>query len=181
MKKILIRAGMSPYDNFNPAYIIDHKVIGNNIGNAMYVHGIYRALTTEDAVLVPTYSVKFTDDEIEAINAEYDAFIIPLANAFKGYFMNKLHGLTSMVKRLKIPCVVIGVGTDVLYGQSVDEPLPFEEDIRDFFRAVLEKSALIGIRGEYTGKVLARLGFHEGTEYQVIGCPSMYTLGGYCP
>ena len=47
----------------------------------------------------------------------------------------------------------------------------------DFFKAVLNKSAMIGVRGEFTGNYLKKLGFIPEKVYTVIGCPSFYT---YC-
>src|SRR5699024_10828668 len=42
---------------------------------------------------------------------------------------------------------------------------------------VLEKSACIGVRGQITADYLSTLGFKEGKDHMVIGCPSMYTFG----
>ena len=47
---------------------------------------------------------------MERWNAEYDMFLIPLANAFRTTFKKELKMLTDLVERLTIPCVVVGVG-----------------------------------------------------------------------
>ncbi|AGS69543.1 hypothetical protein [Streptomyces collinus] len=44
------------------------------------------------------------------INAEFDAFVVPLANAFRPSFENALKRLTRLITRLRIPVVVLGVG-----------------------------------------------------------------------
>src|SRR5699024_6301888 len=47
----------------------------------------------------------------------------------------------------------------------------------EFVSAVLEKSSMLGLRGEITSKYLSGLGFKEGVDHTVIGCPSMYAFG----
>ena len=178
MKKILIRTGMSPLDDFPPEYYVSHNALGNNIGNSLYAYSLFRTLTTEDTSMIPTYlKYIYTDEEIEQINSEFSCFIIPLANAFRKDFIGELNGLTSMVKRLKIPCIVTGVGTDIRYGDDVDARLPFEKEVKDFLSAVLDKSGVIGVRGQFTADYLKKLGYAEERDTMVIGCPSMYMYG----
>ena len=178
VKKILIRTGMSPLDDFPPEYYISHGVLGNNIGNSLYAYSLFRTLTTDDNSLEPTYlKYRYTDEEIEQINSEYSAFIVPLANAFRKDFIKELNGLTSMIKRLKIPCIVTGVGTDIRYGDDIHAELPFEKEVKEFISAALDKSAVIGVRGQFTADYLKRLGFSDDKDIMVIGCPSMYMHG----
>lgn len=54
---------------------------------------------------------------------------------------------------------------------------PFDEDVKEFIKAVLDRSAKVGIRGEITASYLKRLGFREEIDFTVMGCPSMYTNG----
>lgn len=184
MKKILIRAGMSPLDNFPDEYEMYHNILGNNIGNALYAYSVFRALTLdasdngEGTSLVPTYyKYKYTDEEIEEINSTYSCFVIPLANAFRSNFAGHLRGLAKLVKKLTIPCVVIGVGINFPYDPDLRQKFEFDKDVKFFMDAVLEKSSTVGVRGELTGAYLSGLGYREDTDYTVIGCPSMYTFG----
>ncbi len=178
MKKILIRAGMSPLDNFPDEYAMYHNILGNNIGNSLYAYSVFRALTIEDTCLVPTYyKYKYTDEEIEEINSTYSCFVIPLANAFRSNFASHLRGLARLVKKLTIPCVVIGVGINFPYDPDLKQEFDFDKDVKAFMDAVLEKSSIVGVRGEITGKYLSNLGYKEDVDYTVIGCPSMYTFG----
>jgi hypothetical protein len=86
-----------------------------------------------------------------------------------------------MVKKLTIPCVVTSVGLRSTYEPDFSVPFDFDNDVKEFVSAVLEKSSIIGVRGEITGKYLSRLGFKEDTDYMVTGCPSMYTNGSSLP
>lgn len=185
MKKILIRAGMSPLDNFPDEYAMYHNILGNNIGNSLYAYSVFRALTfdasddaEEETRLVPTYyKFKYTDEEIEEINSTYSCFVIPLANAFRSNFASHLRGLASLIKKLTIPCIVIGVGINFPYDPDLKQKFEFDKDVKAFMDAVLEKSSIVGVRGEITGKYLSNLGYKEDVDYTVIGCPSMYTFG----
>lgn len=48
---------------------------------------------------------------------------------------------------------------------------PFDEDVKEFIKAVLDRSAKVGIRGEITASYLKRLGFREEIDFTVMGCP----------
>ena len=112
MRKILIRAGMRPTDNCDYIDMIKNNRIGSNIGNLVYQYSVCKTLmTTEDTEFVPTnYRYHFSDKEIDTFNSSYDCFVIPLADAFRQDFVRELKGMTKLIKALKIPCYVIGVG-----------------------------------------------------------------------
>lgn len=176
MKKLYMRAGMSPTDIFGPEYILWNNSIGNNVGNLLYAFGVNRTLSVEGTEIVPTY-YKINPKKAEEINEQYDAFIIPLADAFRSDFRGELRNMTVLIKKLTIPCVVIGVGLRAPFEPGLENKFPFDEDVKNFVKAVLEKSAMVGVRGEITAEYLSKLGFREGVDHTVIGCPSMYTYG----
>ncbi len=176
MKKLYMRAGMSPTDIFSPEYILWNNSIGNNVGNLLYAYGVNRTLSVEGTEVVPTY-YKLSSKTPEEVNEEYDAFIIPLADAFRPDFRAELRNMTALIKKLTIPCVVIGVGLRAEFEPDLEQSFEFDEDVTEFMKAVLEKSSMVGVRGEITAQYLSKLGFREGIDHTVIGCPSMYTYG----
>lgn len=176
MKNILIRSGISPLDNFNAAYMVNNNSIGGNVGNLIYAYTVYRTLMTEDTNIVPDYYSR-NPNNADEINEKYDAYIIPLADAFRTDFIHELKDYTKLIKRLKIPVVVVGVGLRAPFEPKLNEGFPFDEDVQAFVEAVLEKSNMIGVRGQITADYLTRLGFREGVDHTVIGCPSMYAFG----
>mgnify|MGYP002625442253 CR=1 FL=1 len=104
-----------------------------------------------------------------------------MANAFRTTFIDELKKITELVLKLKIPTIVIGVG---LKGGKIGiERLSFDFDeaVKKFCNAVLNKSQLIGIRGEFTAEYMKALGYKENVDFQVIGCPSMYFYGEDLP
>jgi hypothetical protein len=46
------------------------------------------------------------------INERYDAYVIPLANAFRPGYETQLIQLTKLLRRLTIPVSILGVGAD---------------------------------------------------------------------
>lgn len=114
---------------------------------------------------------------IDRINESYEAFYVPLANAFRPSFAGSLVRLTNLVSRLKIPVVVVGVGM-----QAVQDPMkelqPLNSLVREFCAAVLDRSQSIGVRGQFTAEYLERLGVNR---VDVIGCPSMFYFGRDIP
>lgn len=178
MKNIYIRAGMSPFESFPAEKILLNNSIGTNVGNFLYVYGILRNITQEDTVVSPNYyKSNYTDAEIDEINQTKDIFIIPLADAFRDSFVGSLKAMTKLVKKLTIPCVIIGVGLRAPFEPDFSTPYDFDEVVKNFVSAVLEKSSIVGVRGEITSAYLSHLGFREGTDHMAIGCPSMYTAG----
>ncbi|MCD7884210.1 MAG: polysaccharide pyruvyl transferase family protein [Lachnospiraceae bacterium] len=178
MKNIFIRGGMSPFESFPASHILLKNSIGQNVGNFLYLNGVLRNIVHEDTNVTPTYyKWRYTDQEIAEINDKYDCFLIPLADAFRDNFRAELNGYTNVVKKSKIPCVVTGVGIRAPLEERFDHAFSFDEDVKNFVNAVLEKSKIIGVRGERTGAYLKHLGFREEKDYTVIGCPSLYIHG----
>ncbi|AZV49451.1 polysaccharide pyruvyl transferase family protein [Bacillus halotolerans] len=176
MKNILIRAGISPFDTFNAAEMIVRNSIGGNVGNLVYAYSVFRTLMTEETTITPDY-YRINPADAEQINKKYDMYIIPLADAFREDFVPSLRKYTQLIKKLTIPVVVIGVGLRAPFEPKLNEGFPFDQDVKAFVSAVLERSKMIGVRGEITAKYLSRLGFREGVDHTVIGCPSMYAFG----
>jgi hypothetical protein len=176
MKNIMIRAGMSPLDNFDAAYIMANNSIGGNVGNLVYQYSVFRTLMTEETTITPDY-YDYDPSRADEINEKYDAYVIPLADAFREEFAPSLRKYTNLIKKLKIPVYVIGVGLRAPFEPKLNEGFPFDKDVKAFVSAVLEKSSIIGLRGEITSEYLTRLGFREGIDHTVIGCPSMYSFG----
>lgn len=179
MKRYLIRAGFDPYlkQNIDPDDCVWRSYVGGNSGNLMFAYGVMNALKTEDTELSFNYNWSFTDREIAEINEKYDAYILPLADAFRVGFKKQISGLTEAVKRLKIPAIVIGCAVRADYEPDFESGFEFDDLARDFMKAVLEKSTIVGVRGELTGKYLSHLGFKEDRDFTPIGCPSLYTYG----
>ncbi|MFA9464926.1 MAG: polysaccharide pyruvyl transferase family protein [Velocimicrobium sp.] len=182
MRKVLMRAVMSPIGNNKAIDVITKNLIGNNTGNMIFAASMARTVMDEDTIVDAIATNRsFTKAEIDQMNEEYDCFIIPLANAFRASFVKELEQLTALVKGLKIPCVIAGVGIQAKLDAKVEQSFSFDEAAKGFIDAVLEKSSIVGVRGEITGTYLKHLGYQEEKDYTVIGCPSMYMYGKELP
>ncbi|MFJ8263045.1 polysaccharide pyruvyl transferase family protein [Rummeliibacillus sp. NPDC094406] len=177
MKKYLIRSGTTPFQTFSAAEMIVNNSIGGNVGNLIYAYSVYRTLMTDDDVTFVPDNYQINPNKADYINENYDAYIIPLADAFRSDFIPSMKKYTKLIKKLKIPVYVIGVGLRTKFEPKPDDKFEFDDVVRDFIKAVLERSSMVGVRGQITSDYLSGLGFREGVDHMAIGCPSMYTFG----
>ena len=176
MKRYLIRSGIAPTEIKKPEEMINKNSIGGNVGNLIYAYSIYRNLMTEDVEIVPD-RYRINEKDADMINKYYDAYIIPLADAFREPFVGSLKNYTKLIEKLTIPVIVIGVGVKAPINKRIKDGFSFDKEVKDFVKAVLKRSNIIGVRGQITADYLSYLGFIEGVDHTVIGCPSMYTFG----
>jgi hypothetical protein len=182
MKRILIRSGKSPFRVTSHAEFIHQDLFGTNSGNLLFSDAAHKLLLVTDRTEVTSNGIR-TDPSPERaarINEEYDVFVVPLANAFRPQFQASLDRLSTLIEQLTIPVVVLGVGAQT--GQDYDtEGLgPMRDSVTRFARAVLGRSASIGVRGELTAEYLRGLGLAD-SEVDIIGCPSMFLYGDTFP
>ena len=182
-KRYLMRASMSPLDNPTAAEAIGSDLIWGNTGNLLFFQSVYRALLTDSETIIDCIDVdrEYDRSQAEEINEKYDAFIVPLANAFRKSFARGLSYLTSLIEKLSIPVIVIGVGYQGGLREDITASRSWDEGVRRFCKAVLKHSAGIGIRGEITASYLKHLGFRQEQDFTVIGCPSLFTYGKQLP
>lgn len=183
MRRILMRAAMLPLENLDTFQILTEDKFGTNAGNMFFPYSLSRTLMTDETVELDciTTTRPKSSEIIREINETYDCFLIPLANAFRVSFQNELERMTDLIKRLKIPCIVVGVGLQDKVSAKGNASYAFDEQAKNFVKAVLDKSAIMGVRGEITANYLKHLGFREETDYTIIGCPSMFTFGSKLP
>ena len=161
------------------------KLVEKNPGDLAYEYSVMNALALDESFdFIPTgyYHFRgFSKSKIEQINATCDAFICPLADVFSDEFLPLLSHLTDLIRQLQIPCVVPCVGLRASNGVWAAHSQEFDQVVDTFVRTVLERSAIIGVRGETTAHYLEKLGFSRSRHFVVVGCPSMYTYGETLP
>ncbi|MFJ5725047.1 polysaccharide pyruvyl transferase family protein [Streptomyces sp. NPDC093149] len=173
MKRILLRSGKSPYDVVPVERALHEDVFATNSGNLIFSDAAHKILETPRSEVVSN-GITTRVADADRINSEYDVFVIPLANAFRPSFERQLERLTQLISKLKIPVVVPGVGAQTGTNYSADRLRPMQSTVYAFVSAVLDRSASIGVRGEFTERYLRDMGFRD---VDVIGCPSMFLNG----
>ncbi|MBC2900937.1 polysaccharide pyruvyl transferase family protein [Streptomyces cupreus] len=172
-RRILLRSGKSPYDVVSVEEALHRDVIATNSGNLIFSDATHKILQTPGTEVVSN-GIKTDVNAAGRINERYEAFVVPLANAFRPSFEPSLKRMTQLIKRLNIPVVVVGVGAQTGLTYDPARLKPMEQAVRAFVSAVLDRSASIGVRGEFTEQYLKDMGFRD---VEVIGCPSMFMYG----
>jgi len=182
-QRVLVRSGKAPHHVVSPEGSLARNgwgVFGANVGNLLFTNSVFRAVNVDNAKvvsdsLITELSGRHSAEYISRINEEFDAFVVPLANAFRPQFQTSLGRLTAAIERLRIPVVVVGVGVQALAeaGGRATAGDEMDATARAFVRAVLDRSASIGVRGETTADYLSGLGF-GGDLVDIIGCPSLH-------
>lgn len=173
MKRILLRSPKGPFEVVSPETTLHRNLIASNSGNLVFLEAAHKILATSGTEVVPD-RLRVEPRDAGAINERYDAYAIPLANAFRLSFEPILIRMTGLIERLRIPVVILGVGAQANLRYEFDRLRPMEPSIKAFTRAVLDRSPSIGVRGEATHDYLRGLGFRD---VEVIGCPSMFLYG----
>ncbi|WP_417218572.1 polysaccharide pyruvyl transferase family protein [Arthrobacter sp.] len=180
MARLLLRAAKSPWVPVPAESVLAQNVIATNIGNLLFGQSMFRALSVEGTEVVPnSYNSgrRGIDDRyIQKINDEFDAFVVPLANAFRPSFRQNLQRLTRVIGQLDMPVTVVGVGSQHSLDGDDAADSELDHDVQAFMKVVLDRSASVGVRGEETSAYLKRLGFGE-EHVDVIGCPSVFMNG----
>lgn len=182
--RILLRSGKAPETVLGPeASLARNKsgVFGANVGNFLFSHAVHELLSRPGVEVVPdSMSLEqpgISDAHIASINEEFDALVLPLANAFRPSFLPWLDRLTRVVSKAEIPVSVVGVGAQLPYsGDFSVRNDKLDASVKAFCNAVLERSPSIGVRGEITASYLKALGYGD-SEVEIIGCPSMFVHG----
>lgn len=176
MKPALVRSTPAPHDEVTPREAWELNAFHNNTGNVAFPFGIFRNLTLESrAVESDWYGARLPSPE--EVNERYSAYILPMANDLGGHFAGEMRRMTRFIKKLKIPVVVVGIGGAFSIDEKFDQSFSFDNTVKEFLKAVLERSSSVGLRGAITGRYLRSLGFKEGSDYHVIGDPTLYDLG----
>ncbi|MGY0004755.1 polysaccharide pyruvyl transferase family protein, partial [Micromonospora sp. I033] len=172
-QRILLRARKGPFHVISHEETYERDWIGKNSGNLVFSHAAHKLLATSTAEITPS-RLRANPRDADEINEKYDVFVIPLANAFRRDYADRLLAMTRLIERLKIPVVVLGVGVQTDVDGNREYLRPIDEAVTAFCRAVLDRSHSIGVRGEVTESYLRTLGF---SAVEQIGCPSMFLHG----
>lgn len=134
---------------------------GNNTGNVCFADALFSQLGNPEEIDCLTIA----DHEGEGV------FVLPSSNWINadGWALHKVF-LPLQGKNVKLAAAGIGIqGADTETPSDIVAKL--SQDTISALKILSEHSVSIGVRGETTADVLAKLGIHN---CRVIGCPSFY-------
>jgi hypothetical protein len=171
--RILLRSPKTPFEVSGLASILARDILANNTGNLVFLQASYRLLATPGVRITPD-GMRIRPADADRINEEHDVYVLPFANAFRPQYRGRLERWTKLIRRLRIPVVVLGIGAQSSLEYDLERLAPIDAPVRDFVAAVLDHGPSIGVRGEFTERYLRHLGFRD---VDVIGCPSVFMNG----
>lgn len=133
---------------------------GKNTGNLLIGHALRRELVVDSFAFG-------TGHDARQVNENFDLIAIPAANFIYEHF--DFGYMADFIERTTLPCLMVGVGAQSSSMTSLDLNIP--AGTQRLLKIVAERSASIGVRGEYTASVLEHLGI---TNVTLTGCPSLY-------
>jgi hypothetical protein len=137
------------------------SLTGNNTGNLFIAYAVERHLGTP-----AEWQLFGHDIDTDRINNEFDKVIIPASNFVNSY--SDLGGVASILKKIKIPLVAIGIGSQASH---FTDKIELKKGTLDFLRVLSEKSVTLGARGNFTAEKLFDVGIKN---VDVTGCPTIY-------
>src|SRR5690606_27749609 len=170
MGRVLLRAAEDALRPLAPEVVATRNIIGDNAGNLIF-RGAAQAVLHTARTEVDVDRRPPGPRDAARISEQYDAYVLPLANAFRRSHEARLQTTTALIRRLTIPVVVLGVGHQATVANDWSALDPMTETVKAFVAAVLDHGPSIGVRGELTADYLRALGFRD---VEVIGCPSMF-------
>lgn len=116
------------------------------------------------------YQLRSDVKHIRSINdipQDAERVILSMSNIIN-QFSNMEHLANSLEKKNVQNVVMIGVGAQAA---GFDAEVTLQEGTKRLIDIIHERSASIGVRGEYTANILRKLGY---SKIDIIGCPSVY-------
>lgn len=180
--KLLVRGTSAMMGgSLDPMDVVLNDTADSSSGSLIYGSYVIRSLEALGyAVDVDNCGAEkgaFGEEEAAWTNASYDAYVIPLGDVIRPEFAGGLDKLARFVRRLDIPCVVIGIGVGEALASDMQPHDALDESLRSFAEAVLSRSSCIGVRGSQTADYLAALGFSLDDDLMVIGHPALALCG----
>ncbi|WP_226583469.1 polysaccharide pyruvyl transferase family protein [Acuticoccus sediminis] len=132
--------------------------IGQNTGNAMFQYALWQRIAG------PKLSVSMFQNPAP-VREMADVLVIPAANQINPKW--DLGAWADFVERVELPCVVLGLGAQAAIDSN--PALDLSAGTLRFLHALRERATTIGVRGEFTRRVLELQGV---TNTAITGCPS---------
>lgn len=135
--------------------------VGENTGNTLFQRAVW------DLIRGPKFNAGLGIMSPRDVAQNANVLVIPAANQINPHF--NLNAWADYVEECDLPCVVIGLGAQSDDPNVAPEDLVLPDGVKRFARAISARSHLIGVRGDYTRRVLAKMNIDNTI---ITGCPS---------
>lgn len=135
--------------------------VGENTGNTLFQRAMWNLIRGPKIAAGPGV---LSPEELHQIA---DVLVIPAANQINPHF--KMEAWADYIDATNLPCVVVGLGAQADDPTVLPEDLALPDAVKRFARSLSDRSKTIGVRGDFTKRVLASIGVHNTV---VTGCPS---------
>jgi hypothetical protein len=144
------------------------RASGENLGNFAFIEALWRHLAPDVAILPWHVSVGEAREKC-------DIFVLAAANQLGAH--NDLGPFSAHLEKIGLPIVVVGLGAQAPnMAASVQLSPGTERWARVLASLAPTKKPNIGVRGDFTRRVLERLGL--GDRVTTLGCPSNFLNDG---
>ena len=156
------------------------SAVNYNTGNSYIAYAVLKGLFgNADAVKTVAGITNIWQDDLrgqaERINKHYSHALLFLQdqiradNDFRGW-----DEVNSFIEKLRIPIVVFSLGANSLSGWDANLHNKLAPGLIRFLHLLADRTAMLGIRGEFTAEVLTNL---EIVNHEITGCPSYFECG----
>ena len=102
----LVRTGKMPFLSASPVETLQENLTLINTGNLLFLHTFIRSIYQPQLNIFPMQDGPVTVQDIEKINANFDAVYLTFANAFRTTFRNALKNWTAVIQKIDIPVII---------------------------------------------------------------------------
>ncbi|MDR2123611.1 MAG: polysaccharide pyruvyl transferase family protein [Desulfovibrio sp.] len=184
-KNILLVIDRDQFKSFD--FKLSSKVakdqLAGNSGNSIFQYSIQKILVAEryNKITIDTkllHKSPLPSSYFDIINNEFDCAVILPANILAEFSIKENFALhNNRLKKLKIPIYAIGLGCQSNVEYSFNFLNYIMKDAKIYIKNILKNNGFIGLRGEFSAECISRLGFKEDSDYNIIGCPSLFMHG----
>lgn len=159
------------------------RTVAGNTGNSYISYALIREIcgryrNVPQIKSLYAYDFSQMDRDVDVVNNECTHLCLVLQDQIRihesyGYQL-PYRNIIRFLRKVRRPIVVAGLGANSLagYDPAFDKKLP--QDLIRFLRELAGLVHAIGVRGEFTREVLAKIGVRNAV---TIGCPSYFEKG----
>ena len=165
-----------------PGSSVDYKqlthAVDHNTGNAYITYVVSKTLygtpTVFPGIANLWQDMHQIDPEALRQQGYTHIFLMMKDHIRESFFDLPWEKLARLLQQIDLPLVVFGLGANSFGGYDRQLHAKLPSALRRCLQLMAERSTSLGIRGEFTAGVLAKLGI---TNVSLIGCPSYYEQG----